>query len=138
MQKLFFFGDSISFGHMVSIHKTWPALVAKHFERTYICNNPSVNGNTTKDALNRMSHDIESHVPNVVYIQFGLNDANFWETDMGLPRISRRLFKANLQEIARRLQHISPADKIILATNHLPTKKIHFLSTDTYRAFGPL
>ena len=134
MQKLFFFGDSISFGHMVSVHKTWCALISQKFEHRYICNNPSKNGNTTKDALNRITHDLENHRPDIVMVQFGLNDANFWKTDNGMPRITKNLYKANLNEIISRLKNISNTKKITISTNHLPTKTIDFLDENIYRS----
>ena len=133
MKKLFFFGDSICFGHMVSPHKNWCSMISKHYENEYIVNNHSINGNTTRDALNRITHCIESHKPEVVYVQFGLNDSNFWKTDSGNPRILVESFRQNLIEIIDRLQNIAKVKKIILGTNHLPTKEIDFLPKNTYK-----
>lgn len=133
MEKLFFFGDSIAFGHMVSIHQIWTTLVSRTFESSYICNNPSKNGNTTKDALGRMAHDLETHSPDVVVMQFGLNDANFWQTDQGMPRISAQLYKANLIELVARLRDVVKVKKIVLATNHLPIKQISHIPENKYR-----
>ncbi len=132
MKKLYIFGDSIAFGQHISIHKTWAAMLSKYLEDKFICQNPSINRNTTKDALNRIAFDIEQHMPEVVYIQFGLNDANFWVTDKGMPRVSKSLYEANLKEIILRLFNIAKTEKILLATNHLPTKQIDFKKKDEY------
>ena len=40
--------------------------------------------------------------PDVMTLQFGLNDCNCWETDRGLPRVSEEAFRANLIEMIER------------------------------------
>lgn len=55
----------------------------------------------------------------VLIIQYGLNDANRRESDLGVPRVTSASYRANLEEIvyracAREVTHI------LLVTNHLP------------------
>jgi hypothetical protein len=57
----------------------------------------------------------------VLYIQFGLNDCNGWETDRGRPRVSRDAFAANLGEMVDR-GRIFGAQQVILGTNHPTTR----------------
>jgi len=120
--KFFIFGDSICFGQLISPHKTWVFCLAKELDRIsqdldIILQNPSVNGNTTRQALERMSYDITSYHPDILLIQFGLNDCNYWETDFGMPRVTPKAFQANLTEIGQRA--IACGSKLIfLGTNH--------------------
>ena len=65
-----------------------------------------------------MPSDIQKYRPEFIVIQFGINDANYWQTDVKCPRVSPEAFKANLIEIIGRAK-IFGARKIILNTNHL-------------------
>ena len=103
--KLYLFGDSICFGQLVSSYKTWASSLATALEKLnnsetrFLVQNAGVNGNTTRQALERLYYDVISHSPKYVLIQFGMNDCNYWETDRGLARVSPTAFMANLKEI---------------------------------------
>src|SRR5262249_44073119 len=116
--------DSICVGQGVSIHKGWVTRLAARIEdiaREKKCEivvvNASVNGNTTRQALERMPYEIQSQRVDYLLVQFGLNDWNQWQTDRGLPRVSLRAFEANLDEILQRAFHFG-ARRVILNTNH--------------------
>lgn len=126
--NVFFFGDSICFGQGVSIHKGWVTQISRDLEViatesgveiTVI--NAGVNGNTTRLALERMPYDIQSHRPDILVVQFGMNDCNYWNSDGGLPRVSANAFEANLIEIAERATKFG-ARKIFFNTNHPTTR----------------
>lgn len=124
MKKVFFFGDSICKGQGVSVHKGWVNLIAQKLSEVtsqlneeIIIANPSINGNTTRQALERMPYDVQSYKPDIVLVQFGLNDCNCWQTDMGVPRVSPQAFEANLEEILTRC-FIFGAQVVFLNTNH--------------------
>lgn len=124
--RFLFFGDSICFGQRVSPHLTWVSRTGidihqAAFEQDVAIANNSVNGNTTRLALERVGNDLQSETPDFVYVQFGLNDCNCWVSDNGHPRVSLPAFKANLQEIIARAR-LSGARRILLATNH-PTEE---------------
>jgi lysophospholipase L1-like esterase len=125
--RVFFFGDSICFGQGVSPHLTWvsrlSAQMTKKFEGRLdlTFQNPSVNGNTTRMALERMAYDVQSHRPDVLIIQFGMNDCNVWETDGGHTRVAPSAFAANLSEIVGR-GRLFGAREIILGANHTTTR----------------
>jgi lysophospholipase L1-like esterase len=125
--RIFFFGDSICFGQGVSPHLTWVTRLSQALDERFstvadiLTQNPSVNGNTTRMALERMPYDVQSHAPDVLYIQFGLNDCNGWETDKGCPRVSKDAFAANLGEMVER-GRIFGGRQIILGTNHPTTR----------------
>jgi acyl-CoA thioesterase I len=128
--RIVFFGDSICNGQGVSLHRGWvPRLsaAAEALSSEIGCDvmvvNASVNGSTTRQALERMAYEVQSHDLDILLVQFGLNDCNFWITDRGLPRVSPESFEANLIEIITRGRHFG-ARAILLNTNHPTTKTL--------------
>ncbi len=79
--------------------------------------NRGVSGETTRQGLERFPGDVQQHRPDIVTLQFGLNDCNCWVTDGGLPRVSEAAYRANLIEMIERARHFG-ARRIILSTNH--------------------
>jgi len=124
MIKLVFFGDSICYGQFIPPNKIWMNRLSETLTAVvpeiYI-QNSSVSGNTTRMALERMPHDVQAHGADVFYVQFGMNDCNYWATDNGMPRVSAAAFEANLHEILARGRRFG-AKTLLLATNH-PTPK---------------
>lgn len=126
--RIFFFGDSICFGQGVSVHKTWIAKIARTLDKKLsaigcelLLQNYSINGNTTRMALERIAYDIQSKELDLLVVQFGINDANIWMTDNGNPRVSAESFAANLQEIINRVKSFG-VKTVILNTNHLTAR----------------
>lgn len=132
--NIYFFGDSISFGQGISIDLTWVTKIAQMLhqdfkERDIIVSNTSINGNTTRMALERMPFDIQSHEVDILLVGFGMNDCNYWLTDKGVPRVSPLAFEANLKEIIDRAYHFG-TQKVILRTNHPSPKQDIMINTD--------
>jgi len=130
--SIVFFGDSVCFGQGISINKGWITKIANNLDNFGLKNhinfnitNAGVNGNTTRLALERMFYDILSHQFDILIIQFGLNDCNYWKTDKGLARVSPKCFEANLLEILDRAKRFG-IKKQILNTNH-PTTRTQLL-----------
>lgn len=128
-----FFGDSICVGQGISIHKGWVTRISENLERLGLENdtvvsvdNKSINGNTTRMALERMPYDIQGTNYTILMIQFGINDCNHWETDRGVPRVSPLAFEANLNEMIDRAMAFD-VKKVFLNTNH-PTLRNEQLS----------
>jgi acyl-CoA thioesterase I len=126
--RVTFFGDSICVGQGVSIFNGWVTRVAGQLDRLgarkgrdIIVTNASANGNTTRQALERMPYEVQSVGVDVLIVQFGLNDCNYWETDRGLPRVSPVGFAANLKEILERGRNFG-ARRILLHNNHPTTR----------------
>ncbi|MFZ2103519.1 MAG: SGNH/GDSL hydrolase family protein [Oricola sp.] len=126
--RVTFFGDSICVGQGVSIYSGWVTRVAGRLERIaedrnreIVVTNASVNGNTTRQALERMPYDVQSHGVDILIVQFGMNDCNYWQTDRGLPRVSPACFAANLAEIIDRGRAFG-AKRIFLHNNHPTTR----------------
>ncbi len=121
MIKVYFFGDSICTGQGLSLHRGWVTRISETLSDRALVANASANGRTTRQALEAMPYEVQSHEPDVLIVQFGLNDCNCWETDRGLPRVSWRAFEANLMEIVDRARAFG-VKELILNTNH-PTNK---------------
>ena len=126
--RIAFFGDSICVGQGVSIYRGWVTRVAGRLDEVaaecgqeIVVINSSVNGSTTRQALERMPYDIQSHRVDILIIQFGLNDCNYWHSDAGLPRVSAAAYAANLQEIIER--GVRFGAKIIFLHNNHPTTR---------------
>jgi carbonic anhydrase/acetyltransferase-like protein (isoleucine patch superfamily) len=91
-------GDSITFGQLLTDHhKAWPILLEGYEIRV-----AGVPGDTTRLGLERFPKYVQTQDATAVIIQFGHNDANRWETDRGLPRVSASAFAANLEEMIDR------------------------------------
>jgi lysophospholipase L1-like esterase len=121
--RFVFFGDSICFGQNVSPHLTWVSRISAELhkeagKRDVTIVNSSVNGNTTRLALERIGNDLQLPRPDVVLIQFGLNDCNCWMSDEGHPRVSPAAYEANLREMGARAR-LFGASTILFVTNHL-------------------
>src|SRR4029077_4144081 len=119
-----FMGDSITEGQYVSPPDRWVDIVANELVKSYLDSQLSivfvtrgVSGETTRQWLERFPADVQAHTPDLVTIQFGLNDCNCWATDFGLPRVSEAAYRANLIEMIDRSRRFG-AEKIILSNNH--------------------
>lgn len=126
--NVIFFGDSVCVGQGVSPHLTWVNFLSAHLTNyvnaiapnsliDFLVTNASVNGRTSRQALEAMAFQVQAHSPDILYIQFGLNDCNTWSSDLGVPRVSSESFRENLREIVRRGRTFG-ATEVILATNH--------------------
>ncbi len=138
--RVVFFGDSICVGQGVSIHRGWVtrisarlAEISKQRGLEILVVNASVNGDTTRQALERMPYDVQSHPIDILIVQFGMNDCNIWQSDRGHPRVSPRAFAANLAEIIERGITFG-AKAVFLNTNHPSGRSSTSLphSTSTY------
>ena len=119
-----FMGDSITAGQYVQAELCWTSIVADAILRRYLSTainfhilSRGVSGETTRQGLERFPADVQQHRPDIVTLQFGLNDCNCWVTDGGLPRVSGGAYRANLIEMVMRARHFG-ARRIILSTNH--------------------
>ena len=95
--KIVAIGDSITAGQHLHPASAWPYHLNGHAIQAR-----GVPGDTTRLGLERFPKEVQEVCPAAVIIQFGHNDANRWETDRGLPRVSMAAFKANLYEMVDR------------------------------------
>jgi lysophospholipase L1-like esterase len=119
-----FMGDSITAGQCVEQAQRWTSLVGDALTRRFLATpinlymlNRGIAGETTRQGLERFPADVQQHRPQIMTLQFGLNDCNCWVTDGGLPRVSEAAYRANLYEMIERAQ-LFGAGHIILSTNH--------------------
>lgn len=134
--RVTFFGDSICVGQGVSIYRGWVTRIARYLDeysseigREVLVANSSINGRTTRQALEDMPYSVQSSGVDILIIQFGLNDCNHWVTDQGLPRVSRTAFIENLREIVTRGLKFG-AFRVLLNNNH-PTDRNRELMAHT-------
>lgn len=135
--KLTFFGDSICVGQGVSIYRGWITRIAESLDSyvrgkgfDVLVTNSSVNGRTTRQALEDMPYHIQNSGVDLLVIQFGLNDCNYWASDKGVPRVSLEAYIANLKEICARGRNFG-AEQIILNTNHPTTRNQGLMDNTT-------
>jgi lysophospholipase L1-like esterase len=120
-----FMGDSITEGQYVVPELRWTDLVAARVRREFESSdsdlhffyNRGISGETTRQALERFPRDVQNTHPDVMTLQFGLNDCNRWDTDRGLARVSELAYRANLVEMIDRARRFGTR-QIILSTNH--------------------
>lgn len=122
--NVLFFGDSICNGQGIAIHRGWVTRLSQSLSdlarlsgENVVVINASVNGRTTRQALETMPYEVQKQAPQVLIVQFGMNDCNIWESDRGNPRVSPLAFEANLLEIISRGRAFG-ARAIYLNTNH--------------------
>ena len=104
-------GDSITYGQGVEFEESWPILIGGK--------NLGVCGETTRHGLNRFR---AVQGASTVIIQFGHNDANRWDTDMGLRRVSLAAYTANLWEMVSRSKKYG-AERVIIGIPYLTQHK---------------
>lgn len=122
---LVFMGDSITEGQYVAPELRWSDIIAARVRQAFepdagdlhFFYNRGISGETTRQGLERYAQDVQNTRPDVMTLQFGLNDCNCWDTDRGLPRVSEPAYRANLIEMIDRARHFG-TKRIILSTNH--------------------
>lgn len=134
--KITFFGDSTCVGQGVSIYRGWVTQIARFLDdygyqigRQIIVSNSSINGRTTRQALEDMPYHVQNPGVDILIVQFGLNDCNYWATDRGGPRVSLSAFTANLLEIIARGERFG-AFRVLVNNNH-PTSRDHTIMAGT-------
>lgn len=122
-----FMGDSISEGQYIHHSLRWTERIINSLrievERVYKdqsflhCFNRGISGETTRQGLERFPRDVQNLSPDIMTLQFGLNDCNCWISDKGLPRVSEKAYEANLEEMIFRAQNFG-AKHIVAITSH--------------------
>jgi lysophospholipase L1-like esterase len=81
--------------------------------------NAGVGGNSTDDGLGRFDKDVLAHHPDLVVIQFGINDSavDVWRTPPATdPRVPIERFEANLRQMIERSRR-SGSRVVLMTTN---------------------
>jgi acyl-CoA thioesterase-1 len=132
---LVYMGDSVTVGQHIDPALRWTTLVDQRLRAEFGdavgAQNSGVSGETTRMGLERFPHAVQEFRPDVMTLQFGLNDCNCWRTDEGLPRVSPAAFVANLNEMIERARRFGAAE-IVLATNHRTLRRGPLPSGEPY------
>ena len=126
--KIVYFGDSITYalGHDhkgVKIEDRWTNLLDVNLKKLedkgifIYSSNQGINGDTTRLGLLRIN-DVYNFKPDLVIMQFGYNDCNYWVTDSGYPRVNIDSFKFNIIELIDKFK-ANKIKELILCTNYL-------------------
>lgn len=130
-------GDSITFGQYLDPSVRWTTLIEDRLHDAFGDDveirafNRGISGETTRMGLERFPRDVQDLRPDVMTLQFGLNDCNCWATDEGLPRVSEAAYRANLVEMIERARRFG-ARAIVLATNHRTLRRDTLPSGEVY------
>jgi lysophospholipase L1-like esterase len=125
--RIIHFGDSLTECINIKESEKWSylckeALIQKYKHSiTLGVQNKGICGNNTRQALERMQEDVQFEEPDILTIQFGVNDSDYWLSNRGVPVVSELAFKANLIEMIERAR-IFGIDHIIFHTNHCFSK----------------
>ena len=100
------FGDSITFGYGVSKKCTYTRRLESFLPQCYPSvnwkiENSGVNGDTTREALERIQKDVLDYHPNIVFILFGSNDSCLLEDQYRTPYE----YEKNLCSIVEQIQN---------------------------------
>lgn len=125
--RICYFGDSITLGlghdeRSVAMADRWTARVDRALGAleprgvAIVSTNLGVNGDTTRNGLERLK-DVYAFRPDILTLQFGMNDCNFWLTDNGWPRVNPISFEHNLREMIGKTR-AAGARAMVLSTNH--------------------
>ena len=122
--KHIFFGDSLTQCLASPSEFRWVNLINKSINNkfrgqiSYSAQNMGISGENTRQALERIQDDVQNHNPDILTIQFGANDSDYWLSNKGLPCVSEEAFSSNLIEMIDRARKFD-IQNIILHTNHL-------------------
>jgi lysophospholipase L1-like esterase len=134
---LVYMGDSITEGQYVGTELRWTDVISDRLHRKFLQSsvnlmllNQGISGETTRQGLERYARSVQVHQPEVMTLQFGLNDCNCWVTDRGLPRVSLAAYRENLIEMIDRARAFEVRE-IILSTNHPTLRRKVLLSGES-------
>lgn len=123
------FGDSITAGY--AVRRGFPSFWKKMLQRKYPDSriemiNSGTSGNTTMDGLARMDWAVLAYEPDLVTINFGINDCVM---GLGLEE-----FEANFVEMVRRIRMGHTSEILLLSSQPLDTPLYDKLVRDYYQS----
>jgi lysophospholipase L1-like esterase len=123
------FGDSITAGYAVrrGFPSFWKEMLQQKYPEARIeMINSGVSGDTSMDGLARLDWSVLSYEPDLVTINFGINDCVM---GLGLEE-----FEANLVEMVRRIRSGPASEILLLSSQPLETPPYDRLVLDYYQA----
>jgi|FLOH01.1.fsa_nt_gi lysophospholipase L1-like esterase len=131
--RIMHFGDSITAGQHVDRELCWTTLIARRLGDRCTSFNRGVPGETATMGLERLVADLEGLQPELVTLQFGMNDCNCWESDAGAPRASEGEFRQSVSKMIC-LAHDHGVQQVVLATNPCSLRHHTMLSGESYES----
>jgi len=125
------FGDSITAGYGVSkgFPHYWKEMIEKTYPEARIeIINSGISGDTTMDGLARLDLDVLFYSPDLVTVNFGINDAA-----MG---VDIEEFKKNQEEIVSRILEASGAEVLLLSSQPLESPYYDSMVLGYYKAIA--
>ena len=123
------FGDSIAAGYAVrrGFPTFWKEMLAQKYPGVRIeMINSGASGDTTMDGLARLDWAVLSYEPDLVTINFGINDCVY---GLGLEE-----FESNLVEMIRRIRSGPASEILLLSSQPLETPPYDRMVQDYYQA----
>jgi lysophospholipase L1-like esterase len=123
------FGDSITAGYAVrrGFPTFWKEMLVQKYPGVRIeLINSGISGDTTMDGLARLDWAVLSYEPDLVTINFGINDCVY---GLGVEE-----FEANLVEMIRRIRSGPASEILLLSSQPLETPPYDRLVLDYYQA----
>jgi len=123
------FGDSITAGYAVrrGFPYFWKSMLEKKYPDARIeLINSGVSGDTSADGLARLDWAVLSYEPDLVTINFGINDC--------VLGVSLSEFRSNLRQMVRRIRSGPGSEVLLLSSEPLETPPYDKLVLDYYRA----
>jgi len=123
------FGDSITAGYAVrrGFPSFWKEMLAEKYQQANIrMVNSGISGDTSMDGLARLDWSVLSYEPDLVTINFGINDCVL---GLGLDE-----FEMNLVKMVRRIRSCPNSEILLLSSQPLETPPYDRLVLDYYQA----
>ncbi|MCX6675734.1 MAG: SGNH/GDSL hydrolase family protein [Methanothrix sp.] len=123
------FGDSITAGFAVrrGFPSFWKEMLSKKYPDAEVeLINSGVSGDTSMDGLARLDWTVLSYEPDLVTINFGINDC-VWG-------LGHEVFEANFVEMVRRIRAGPNSEILLLSSQPLETPPYDLLVRDYYWA----
>lgn len=117
--RIICFGDSITEAAEVAPEQRWPRrlqyLLDELWPGGFEVLNRGIGGHTSAQGFDRLGTDVLPHLPGVLLVQFGLNDANVYDWAR-VPRVSLDEFRKNLREFQRIA--VNSGGQCVFVVNH--------------------
>jgi acyl-CoA thioesterase-1 len=123
------FGDSITAGYAVrrGFPSFWKEMLSKKYPDAEVeLINSGISGDTSMDGLARLDWAVLSYEPDLVTINFGINDC-VWG-------LGQEEFEANFVEMVRRIQVGPNSEILLLSSQPLETPPYDLLVRDYYQS----
>lgn len=115
LSKIVAFGDSITAGEGIPVGADkWTDIIKNRFNLELI--NSGVSGNTSTQGLERIEKDVLIHNPDIVLINFGMNDKSMEERNKA--KVDIRTFEENILTMIYKIRNIR-AIPILITTNYI-------------------